>query len=79
MKVLLELRKTVAAVVLFCLAVVGGAAAQEAAPDAHAPNQLDFSMFFLADVRKLAPVRNPCGERADRLWRRRHQSGDGLP
>ena len=39
--------------VLLAAGVAGpwGANAQEQAADAHAPDQLDFSMFFLADVR----------------------------
>lgn len=46
-----QVRRAVAGVVLAGLAGIGGAAAEDAPPAAHAPDQLDFSTFFLADIR----------------------------
>lgn len=45
------LRNAVAAVGLLGFAGIAGAAGQEATPEAHVPDQVDFSMFFMADVR----------------------------
>ena len=41
----------VAVFILMSLAGIGGAAAQQAAPKTHTPDQVDFSMFFMADIR----------------------------